>query len=622
MFAAMATGRSSLSNLSTGDDVRATRVALEALGVGIRMHADRVTVSGRGLAAWREPEGTLDCANSGTTMRVLAGALAGRPFLSVLTGDASLHQRPMRRVTEPLRAMGAHVDGRDDGAYAPLAIRGAALRGMRHDLTVPSAQVKSSLMLAGLQADGATEIVSPAPSRDHTERMLAALGVRVEVEARRVRVEAGAPEPFELDVPGDPSSAAFFVVAALITAGSDLTIESLALNPTRLGFVEVLRRMGGDIEIVAAGERCGEPVGDLRVRSSALTATTIRRRDPERAGRGAGVGRRGRVRRGRHRGARRGRARGEGEQSHRGAPPGARSVRGRGRDASRRARDSGRAPPAHDGPEPRRPPHRDGRGRRRQRDRRGEHDSRLASGRFVVPRLRRRPGVGDRRVVSESEARVVAIDGPSGSGKSTIAGGVACALGLSVLDTGAMYRAVALTALEHGVALDDEPACAALAREHDIAVEAGVTTVDGRDVSDAIRGPEATAAVSIVAAQPAVRKVLVAQQRAWVERHGGGVVEGRDIGTVVFPAAPLKVYLTASDEERARRRQKDEVAKARAVEVEAVRDALSRRDALDSNRAVSPLRVADDAVSVDTTGRTIDDIVTDLVERAHAAGIN
>jgi 3-phosphoshikimate 1-carboxyvinyltransferase len=275
LFAAMATGRSALTNLSTGDDVRATRAALEALGVGIRIGPESVSVSGNGVAAWREPEMVLDCANSGTAMRVLAGALAGRPFLSVLTGDSSLHQRPMRRVTEPLRAMGAHVDGRDDGALAPLVIRGGGLRGVPHELAVPSAQVKTALMLAGLQADGATEIVSPAPSRDHSERMLAALGVPMEVESCRVVVRGGAPKPFDLEVPGDPSSAAFFVVAALITPGSDLTIESVSLNPTRLGFVDVLRRMGGDIEVEPAGERCGEPVGDLRVRTSALTATVI-----------------------------------------------------------------------------------------------------------------------------------------------------------------------------------------------------------------------------------------------------------------------------------------------------------------------------------------------------------
>jgi len=174
-----------------------------------------------------------------------------------------------------LRAMGASLDGRADGAYAPLAIRGAQLHGVRHELPVASAQVKSALMLAGLQADGTTEIVSPALSRDHSERMLDALGVPIEVDGMCVRVRAGVPEAFQLEIPGDPSSAAFFVVGALITPGSDLMIESLALNPTRLGFVDVLRRMGADIEISPTGERCGEPVGDLRVRASSLVATVI-----------------------------------------------------------------------------------------------------------------------------------------------------------------------------------------------------------------------------------------------------------------------------------------------------------------------------------------------------------
>ncbi len=275
LFAALATGRSTVSNLATGDDVGATRAALTQLGVGIRTGAEAVTVSGNGLAAWREPEGVLDCGNSGTTMRVLAGALAGRQFLSVMSGDSSLHSRPMLRVVEPLRAMGATIDGRADGDRAPLVIRGGELRSMRHELAVASAQVKSALMLAGLQAEGTTEIVSPARSRDHSERMLGALGVPVEVDGLFVRVRAGAPEAFKLEVPGDPSSAAFFVVAALITPGSDLTIESLALNPTRLGFIEVLRRMGANIEIEQTEERCGEPVGEVRVRAGALVATSI-----------------------------------------------------------------------------------------------------------------------------------------------------------------------------------------------------------------------------------------------------------------------------------------------------------------------------------------------------------
>jgi 3-phosphoshikimate 1-carboxyvinyltransferase len=208
-------------------------------------------------------------------MRVLSGILAGRPFLSVLTGDSSLRQRPMARVVEPLRAMGAHVDGRDDGRFAPLSIRGAALRGMRHELPVASAQVKSALLLAGLQADGTTEVVSPALSRDHTERMLAAFGAPISVDGLTVSVSAGAPGPFELVVPGDPSSAAFFAVAAAITPGSEVVLEDVCLNPTRIAFVDVLRRMGAEIELIVQGERAGEPVGDVVVRAAALHATVI-----------------------------------------------------------------------------------------------------------------------------------------------------------------------------------------------------------------------------------------------------------------------------------------------------------------------------------------------------------
>ncbi len=210
---------------------------------------------------------------------------------------------------------------------------------------------------------------------------------------------------------------------------------------------------------------------------------------------------------------------------------------------------------------------------------------------------------------------VVAIDGPSGSGKSTVARGVAAALGLPVLDTGAMYRSVALAALERAVALDDEAACAEVAEDLDIAIERGTVTVDGRDVSTAIRGPEVTAAVSSVSAHPRVRAQLVARQQAWVAAHGGGVVEGRDIGTVVFPDAALKVFLTASDGERARRRQRDETAAARAVAVESVQEAMARRDALDSGRAASPLRAADDAWVLDSTGLDADAVIATIVER-------
>jgi cytidylate kinase len=214
---------------------------------------------------------------------------------------------------------------------------------------------------------------------------------------------------------------------------------------------------------------------------------------------------------------------------------------------------------------------------------------------------------------------VIAIDGPSGSGKSTVARAVAGELALPVLDTGAMYRAVTLAAIHRGTPLDDGAACAAVARTSEISVEHGLTRLDGRDVSAEIRGPVVTAAVSTVAAHPAVREVLVGEQRAWVERHRGGVVEGRDIGTVVFPGATVKVFLVASDEERARRRQRDELAADRSVAVEDVKAALDRRDALDSERTVSPLRAADDAIMIDTTHLDVDAVVADVVARARAA---
>lgn len=212
-------------------------------------------------------------------------------------------------------------------------------------------------------------------------------------------------------------------------------------------------------------------------------------------------------------------------------------------------------------------------------------------------------------------APVVAIDGPSGSGKSTVARGVATQLGLHVLDTGAMYRSVTLAVLNVRADIHDEGVCAHIVEEARVELEDETVRLDGEDVSAEIRGPEVTAAVSIVSAHPEVRKHLVSRQRAWVEEHGGGVVEGRDIGTVVFPAALVKLFLTASEEERANRRHRDETAADRATAVAEVAESLARRDALDSSRAASPLRVADDAILVDTTGRPVAEIVSEIVER-------
>lgn len=276
LFAAMADGQSRVSGLAGGEDVGRTRFALQQLGVRVADDGDAVTIDGRSVDAFTEPGDVVDCGNSGTSIRLLTGLLAGRPFLSVLSGDESLVERPMARIVEPLRAMGAHVDGRAGGTKPPLVVRGGDLTGCAHRLAVASAQVKTAIVLAGLQARGVTEVTEPQPSRDHTERMLGALGAPVaRVDERAVRITAGAPDPFDFAVPGDPSSAAFWVVAATITPGSELVVEDVALNPARIGFVDVLVRMGASIEMTTTSERLGEPVGELRVTSAPLQGTTV-----------------------------------------------------------------------------------------------------------------------------------------------------------------------------------------------------------------------------------------------------------------------------------------------------------------------------------------------------------
>ena len=291
LFAALASGTSRLWWLADGDDVVRSRAAIESLGVKVRHGAGSpgeavvsgervgpvVIVKGAGFDGLCEPEAVIDCGNSGTSIRLLAGILAGRPFHSVLTGDSSVARRPMGRVVDPLRLMGAQIDGRDGGRLAPLAIRGGGLSGMRHELPVASAQVKTALLLAGLQAAGVTEVTEPALSRDHTERLLPVMGAPLERFPGGVRVEpaGGGLNPIELAIPGDPSAAAFFVVGACVTPGSDLVIEDVCLNPTRIGFVDVLRRMGANVEVAVREERGGEPVGDIRAAAGPLRATTM-----------------------------------------------------------------------------------------------------------------------------------------------------------------------------------------------------------------------------------------------------------------------------------------------------------------------------------------------------------
>ncbi|HMN02235.1 MAG TPA: 3-phosphoshikimate 1-carboxyvinyltransferase [Geobacter anodireducens] len=276
MLGSIARGVTTVSGFLRGEDNIATLDAFRAMGVQIHDDGETLRIEGNGLHGLTEAEDVIDCGNSGTSIRLLTGLMAAQRFYTVLTGDRYLRRRPMRRVVEPLSRMGACIHGRDNGGKAPLAIVGRPLTGIAHDSPVASAQVKSALMLAGLYADGATRITEPHLSRDHSERMFRHFGARLETDAAGVTVYGG----HELDgrdivVPGDISSAAFFLVAALIVPGSELLIRGVGVNPTRTGILDILAAMGGSIELLDQREVSGEPVADLLVRSSALKGIEI-----------------------------------------------------------------------------------------------------------------------------------------------------------------------------------------------------------------------------------------------------------------------------------------------------------------------------------------------------------
>lgn len=278
MLGALADGATAIDGFLEGEDCLATLRAFRAMGVRIDgPDRGRVTVQGVGLRGLRAPDGPLDMGNSGTSMRLMAGILAGQAFDTVLTGDASLTRRPMRRVTEPLARMGAWIDGTERGT-APLRIRGGQrLTGIDYPLPVASAQVKSCLLLAGLYAEGVTRITEPAPTRDHTERMLEGFGYPLAREGSRTVAVTGRGRltGTEIDVPADISSAAFFLVGASIAPGSDLVLEHVGVNPTRTGAIDILRLMGADIEWLNPRLAGGEPVADLRVRHAPLHGIRI-----------------------------------------------------------------------------------------------------------------------------------------------------------------------------------------------------------------------------------------------------------------------------------------------------------------------------------------------------------
>jgi 3-phosphoshikimate 1-carboxyvinyltransferase len=277
IFSSLSKGKSIIKNFLRAEDPLTTVEAFRAMGIYIDDTGDDLVVNGNGLLGLREPCNVIDCRNSGTTIRMLSGVLAGNPFFSVLTGDESLRRRPMARVIAPLRQMGAEITGRENDRYPPLAIRGRKLRQIRYAMPFASAQVKSAILLGGLYADGETEIVEPVKSRDHTERMLPAFGADIKVDGLSIKIKGETQlNGAEVHVPGDFSSAAFFLVGALLINDSDLLIKGVGINPTRTGLLSALKEMGAEIEISGIRILSGEPVADIHCKGSGtLKAITL-----------------------------------------------------------------------------------------------------------------------------------------------------------------------------------------------------------------------------------------------------------------------------------------------------------------------------------------------------------
>lgn len=276
MLGSLASGVTTVSGFLRGEDNMATLNAFRQMGITVEDDGKILKIHGRGLHGLTEPEDLLDCGNSGTSIRLLAGLLAGQNFFSVLTGDKYLRKRPMKRVVGPLATMGAKIAGRAGGEKAPLAITGSRLTGISYSSPIASAQVKSAILLAGLYAEGETSVTEPHLSRDHSERMLKHFGADIVSTGSVAKIRGGRElQGREIVVPGDISSAAFFMVAAMIVPGSELLIRGVGVNPTRTGIIDILRLMGGKISLLDQREVSGEPVADILVRSSELRGIEI-----------------------------------------------------------------------------------------------------------------------------------------------------------------------------------------------------------------------------------------------------------------------------------------------------------------------------------------------------------
>lgn len=623
MLASQALGTTTVYGLLEGEDVLATAAALRQCGVPIeRNDQGQWRIQGVGIGGLNEPADILDMGNAGTAARLLMGLLAPYPYHVQFTGDESLRKRPMQRVIGPLEQIGAEFWAREGGRL-PLAMQGTGNPvPITYTLPVASAQVKSAVMLAGLNTPGATTVIEKEATRDHTERMLRFFGVQVDEvrqkDGTHITVHGQPQQTFqdrEFWVPADPSSAAFPIVAALLVPGSDVTVSNICLNPARTGLFETLKEMGADLTILNPRDVGGEPVGDIRVRHSALHEVDV---PAERApsmideypilaiaaacAKGKSV------------------MRGVDELRVKESNRLAAMIAGLRACGAEAIEDGDNLVVYGRGKAPR-----------------GgatittHYDHRIAMSFLVLGLVTDEPvTVDDTRAIATSfpgfmslmkglgatfeesygkpegphQRRLIAVDGPAASGKGTLARRLAEHFGLAYLDTGSLYRAVGMRVLYTNQDPHDTAAAIAAAhaiKEHDLA-------------NPKIRGERIGQAASIVSAIPEVREALLNYQHDFANRPEGAVLDGRDIGTVICPNADVKIYITASIEARAKRRHRQLQDYGITVEYQSVYDDLAERDARDQARAVAPLKPAEDAIILDTSAMTANEVLARVLE--------
>ena len=619
MLASQALGTTTIHGLLEGEDVLRTAEALRQCGVPITRHAEgHWTVSGRGIGGLHEPADILDMGNAGTAARLMMGLLSTYHYTTQFTGDSSLRKRPMKRVMTTLEQMGATFLSREGGRL-PLAMQGSkSPMPISYTLPVASAQVKSAILLAGLNTPGTTTVTEREATRDHSERMLRFFGIPVDTstasDGATVITLTGQPEQTpedrELFVPADPSSAAFPVVAALLIPDSEVTVSNVCLNPLRTGLFDVLKKMGADITIRNLREIGGEPVGDITARSSQLRevdvpahiAPSMIDEYPILAVAAAcATGK----------SVMRGLSELRVKESDRLAAI-IEGLRANGIEAHEEGDDlvvygkAGRPPgggtvTTH-------------------------FDHRIAMSFLILGLAAQKPvmvddiraiatsfpgfmvlmrDLGAKFIIQRSKERptperrmVIAIDGPAASGKGSLARRLAYHFGLGYLDTGLLYRAVGMRVLYADQRPDDVAAAIAASR-----------AINGQDLANPkLRGERIGQAASVVSAMPEVRESLLNYQRQFAASENGAVLDGRDTGTVICPDADYKFFITASLEARAKRRHKELQDYGVKVDYQSVYDDLVERDARDASRAVAPMKPADDAVVIDTSGMSMNEV--------------